>query len=141
MGDRHYIAHIELDEKSVIRRSPQVEHERKVAPGTDRVVDLVVRIDPHVGAQDRIDDLAARDDRAAADDGVGHHARQALLLLETVHRLGRRDRGLPGADGPFPVVEVELRTARDQVHAALRSPLAVRPEPVCRFAADRLRHP
>lgn len=31
MEDRHRIAKISLDEQSVIRRSPQVEHERKVA--------------------------------------------------------------------------------------------------------------
>ncbi|MEK9671922.1 MAG: UPF0262 family protein [Rhodospirillaceae bacterium] len=29
--DTHKIVHIELDEKSIISRSPQVEHERKVA--------------------------------------------------------------------------------------------------------------
>ena len=31
MADCNFISHIELDEKSVISRSPQVEHERKVA--------------------------------------------------------------------------------------------------------------
>ena len=31
MADYNYISDIELDEKSVISRSPQVEHERKVA--------------------------------------------------------------------------------------------------------------
>ena len=31
MADHNFISDIELDEKSVIRRSPQVEHERKVA--------------------------------------------------------------------------------------------------------------
>jgi uncharacterized protein (UPF0262 family) len=31
LEDRHRIAKISLDEQSVIRRSPQVEHERKVA--------------------------------------------------------------------------------------------------------------
>ena len=31
MADHNFISNIELDEKSVISRSPQVEHERKVA--------------------------------------------------------------------------------------------------------------
>ncbi|MEP0339778.1 MAG: UPF0262 family protein [Alphaproteobacteria bacterium] len=89
-GDTHRIVHIELDEKSVVSRSPQVDHERKVA-----IYDLLEDNNFHPLEIDHDGPYALRlsiqDNRLVfdVDDEGGTHLVKITLPISVMKRIVR----------------------------------------------------
>ena len=89
-GDTHRIVHIELDEKSVVSRSPQVDHERKVA-----IYDLLEENSFHPLEIDHDGPyslrLSIQDNRLVfdVDDEGGEHLVKITLPISVMKRIVR----------------------------------------------------
>src|ERR671913_1413944 len=82
-----------------------------------RPLDAGPGVDPDPRRQDRAAHRAPRHHHPGRDHRVERVPGAALAVLE--HELGRGQRLVPGEDRPAPVVEVEHRVDRDQVHVGV----------------------
>ena len=82
----------------------------------DRVGEAAVGVHQDAGEEQRLVDLRAGDDAAAADERARRHAAPAVLVMDELCR--RRDFGI-GPDRPLAVVEIEGRREVGEVDIGL----------------------
>ena len=82
----------------------------------DRIADLGEGIDPNLGEQQGTAHAAAGDDATAGDHGIDRHAAPVVVVE---YELGGGILLLIGPDGPYLVIEIELRVDADEFHIGL----------------------